>query len=162
MEELAADRKIGRHPLRDIGLTDITKGAQVTAIIVRARMRPLLRPGHEERSWSDVVSRTGPDGTFSFEHLVDRHVYCLEPSRSQVVVYEPQRREVVYQLDHVIDNKQLMSQIGGFQCLELGAHCMLLVERQKGEMTANDSRGSYKRVGISIGSIRPDFLTMRL
>ncbi|KAI1746502.1 heterokaryon incompatibility protein-domain-containing protein [Xylaria castorea] len=155
--DLAAVRKIGRDPHRDISLMDIRKGAQVTAIIVRARIRPMLRPDHKKCSWSDVVSGTGSDQKISFERVVDCPVYCLEPFRSQVLVYEPHRREVTYQLDRSIDDKQLMLRIKGFQCLELGENCILLIERCEGDVTTDDSLGSYQRVGISMRSIRPDF-----
>ncbi|KAI1188897.1 heterokaryon incompatibility protein-domain-containing protein [Nemania serpens] len=158
MEDLAAVRKTGgRDPHRDASLAEIRKGAQVAAIIVHARMRPLLTLGHGKCSWSDVVSQAGQDEQFSFERLVDRHIYCFEPSRSQVLAYEPHRREVVYQLDHLVDDEQLMSRIGGFQCLELGAHCALLIAPCEGEATASGSIESYQRVGISIRLIRPDF-----
>ncbi|KAI1130738.1 heterokaryon incompatibility protein-domain-containing protein [Nemania abortiva] len=156
MQDPAVVREIEREPPKDIALTNIRKGAQVTAITVSARMRPLLRPGYEKRSWSDIASRTGFDEKFSFESVVDRHIYCLEPSLSQVLVYESQRREVIYQLDYLMDDKQLSSRIGDLQCLELGAQCILLVEECEGEVSAN-GKGSYKRVGISISSIRPDF-----
>ncbi|KAH8168203.1 hypothetical protein CIB48_g13 [Xylaria polymorpha] len=157
IEDPAAIREKGGVSFEDTAHTDITKGAQVSAIIVRGRMRPLLRPDYERVSWSDVVSPTGSDETFSFERLVDRHVYCLEPSRSQILVYEPHRREIVYQLDYTTDDEQLISQIDHFNCLELGAGCVLLVKRCEGDATANDSIGFYRRVGISMGLVRPDF-----
>ncbi|KAI3337149.1 heterokaryon incompatibility protein-domain-containing protein [Xylariaceae sp. AK1471] len=157
LSDFAEIRRIDSDAPKDIGLAEIRKGAQVTAITVRARMRPLLRAGHERRSWSDVKSRMGTDEMFTFERFVDRHIYCLEPSRWQVLVYEPRRREIVYQLDYLIDDEQLMSRIDGFQCLELGQHSMLLVERCRGGATADDSIESYQRVGISIGLSRPDF-----
>ncbi|KAK5629295.1 hypothetical protein RRF57_005010 [Xylaria bambusicola] len=157
MEDLVTVREIGGVSPRGTAHTDIRKGAQVPAIIVRARMRPLLRPDYEKIYWSDVVSPMGLDQTFSFERVVDRNVYCLEPSRSHILVYEPHRREVVYELDYMTDDKQLISRIDRFNCLEPGANCILLVERCEGDAWDNALMGSYRRVGISTGMVRPDF-----
>ncbi len=140
----------------DICIEKVRKGAQITTITVQGRMRPLLRATSEECSWSDVSSRVGetPE-TFSFARFVDRNIHCIEPRKGQLLVYEPQRRETVYQLDYLTDTDKLLRGMNQIRCLELGEHTALLVEEC--EAVGNDATKSYRRLGLSLGSIRWGF-----
>ncbi|CAJ2510262.1 Uu.00g061620.m01.CDS01 [Anthostomella pinea] len=139
----------------DRAIQRIQIGAHVTSIKVRGRMRPLLRASSEQRLWSDVSSRSATqEGTFSFARFVDRNIHCIEPSRGRLLVYESQRRETVYQLDYLSDTERVLSRMGHLQCLEVGAHTILLVEECEG---AEEPVKSCRRLGLSLGLTRQDF-----
>ncbi|KAI1394385.1 heterokaryon incompatibility protein-domain-containing protein [Hypoxylon trugodes] len=148
-------QKMDASALTDQSTHKVQKGAGITSIKVRSRMRPLLRASSERRPWSDVKSRDGRDGKFEFARFVDRNIHCVEPDKGLLLLYESQRQEIVYQLDYLSDTSEVLSRINQLECIELGRQAMLLVESCG--YVANDSAKSYRRLGVSLGPARSDF-----
>ncbi|KAI0200141.1 heterokaryon incompatibility protein-domain-containing protein [Astrocystis sublimbata] len=115
--------------LIDDGIHKVQRGAHVTSITVRGRVRPLLRENSELRTWSEVVSSHGPAGSFSFASFVDRHIHCVEPHSGQLLVHEAHKKEILYQLDDLKVVSRILSKANELVCLEIGAQTMLLLER---------------------------------
>lgn len=129
----------------------IMRGADVKAICVTGRMRPLWKRASCRVEWSSISKPIGQEERFTFGAKPEQNVHALHSPSGRILVYEDRKRAVVGQIDFKHDVKNIESEQVEFWALEIGDTTMLLLEDCKD--------GTRRRVGAA-WDVRKDFFAL--
>ena len=170
--ELLEGPQLGKKGQSDDVLDVAKRGALVKSVKVHGRMRRFINHESERRKWMEVQAKSGCEDEYNFSSCVSDFIHCRHPTNGKVLAYEPNKREVVGQLDydcleedkpgpwHFVTDDGLKD----LYCLKIGKSSMLLLEKSKdAEKDERDGKHgktilSYRRVGVC-NAVREKFFT---
>ena len=169
--ELVEGTRLGMPGQSDEPLEVITRGASFKSVKVRGRFRRLLQERSTRKDWHIIQAKNGQLDAFDWSSCIGDFVHSRNLSTGRIVAYEPNKREIVGQLDYLFSGDETNPQhiisdddLKSMSCLQIGESSigessMLLLQKHLqayGEWEGEELIWMYQRVGIC-NKVRPKF-----